>query len=41
MKLDLGKRVRILGQLIVAAPVIIAAVKPAVDAVKAPKKTGG
>lgn len=38
MKFDLGKLARILGQLIVAAPAIIAAIKPVVDAVKAPRK---
>lgn len=40
MKINIGKLGKILGQLILAAPVVIAAVKPVIDAVKHPNKAG-
>ncbi len=36
MKIDIGKLGRILGRLILAAPVVIAVMKPVIDAVKHP-----
>ncbi len=41
MKINLGKLLNVLGQIVVAAPLIIAAVKPVVDAVKKPTKVSG
>lgn len=41
MKIDMAKLGKIMGQLILAAPALIAAVKPVIDAVKHPNKMGG
>lgn len=42
MKINIGKLAGILAQILAAAPVVIAAVKPVVDAVKKrPAKPGG
>lgn len=41
MKIDIGKLGKIVGQLILAAPALIAAVKPVIDTVKHPNKAGG
>lgn len=40
MKINLGKLASVLAQILVAAPAVIAAVKPVVDAAKKPKAGG-
>ena len=40
MKINIGKLASILAQILVAAPQVIAAVKPVVDAAKKPKPGG-
>ena len=41
MKINLGKLAKVLGQIVVAAPVVIAALKPVVDAAKKRKRQVG
>lgn len=40
MKISLGKLAKLLGHIVVAAPVMIAAIKPVIDMVKHPNKAG-
>lgn len=40
MKINIGKLAQLLLQLAVAAPAVIAAVKPVIDAAKQPNKAG-
>jgi len=37
MKVNIGKLLAVLAQIVVAAPAVVAAVKPVVDAAKKPK----
>lgn len=41
MKINLGKLARVLAHALIAAPAVIAAVRPVIDAARKPAKAGG